>query len=85
MDPGVGDQAEYAAVAGHFLNTHLHTRMHRADQHVHLVALDQFVGIFDAFGRLGFVVHLEVFDLAATELAALLIDGQTKSVFNGNA
>ena len=49
--------------------------MHGADQHIDLVALHQFVGVFNAFGWVRLVVYLEKFNLATPQLAALLIDG----------
>ena len=85
MNACIGDQVEHAALTGYFVNTHLHARVHRADQHIDLVALHQFVGVFDGFGRLGFIVHLEPFDLTSTELATLFADRHANPVFDGHA
>jgi hypothetical protein len=85
MHAGVGDQAQHAGVAGDFLDAHLHAGVHGADQHVDLVALHQLLCVFNALGRLGLVVDLEVFDLAATELAALFVDRHAKAVFDRHA
>ena len=46
--------------------------MHRADQDVDLVALDEAVGVLRRVLGLGFVVELDDLQLAAAELAALL-------------
>jgi hypothetical protein len=85
MDAGVGNQVEDAAVAGHFLDAHLDTGVHGADKHIDLVALDQAVGVFDALGRLGLVVHLEPLDLASAQLAAFFVDGHAHAVLDGHA
>ena len=84
-DAGVRDDAQHAALARHLLDAHLHAGVHGADDHVHLVALDQPVGVFDALGRLGFVVDLEPFDLAAAQLAAFFVDRHAKAVLDGHA
>ncbi|MNJ68575.1 hypothetical protein D3C77_648340 [compost metagenome] len=59
--------------------------MHRADQHVDLIALDQAIGVSSGLGGVGLVVHLEVFDLASAQLAALLGNIQLEAVFDGVA
>ena len=41
--------------------------LHGTDQDVDLVTLNQFVGVLDAFGRLGLIVHLEKFNFATAE------------------
>ena len=81
----VGDDAEHAAVTRDFLNAHLHAGVHGADDYIDLVALHQLVGVFNALGWLGFVIDLEPFDLAATELAAFFFNGKAKAVFNRHA
>ncbi|MCY1527481.1 hypothetical protein D9M68_625490 [compost metagenome] len=82
---GVGDQAEHAAVARHLVDAHLHARVHRAHQHVDLVALHQAVGVFDALGRVGLIVHLEELHFATTELAALFVQRHAEAVFDRHA
>ena len=84
MHARVGNQAQDAAVTGHLLYAHLHARVHRAHENVYLVTLHQAAGVFNAFGGLGLVVHFEPFNLAATELAALFVQGHAKGVFNGH-
>ena len=59
--------------------------MHRADEHVDLVALYQLVGIFRCLCRLGFVVYGEVFQLASAELAAALAYSQFETVGDSGA
>jgi hypothetical protein len=59
--------------------------VHRADQHVDLVALHQLVRILDTLGGLGLVVDLEPFDLPATQLAAFFVDGHVDAIFDGHA
>ena len=49
------------------------------------VALDQLVGVLGGLGRIGFVIHREVLDLAATELAALLRHVLLEAVGDGIA
>ena len=82
MHASVWNQVEHPAVAGHLVNAHLHTGMHGAHQHIHLVALDQAGGVLDALGRVRFVVHLEELDLTPAQLAALLIERHTEAVFD---
>ena len=78
----VRDEAQNARVTCDLVDAHLHARMHRAHQHVNLVALHQLGGVFDAFGRLRLIVHLEVFDLAPAQLAALLGNRQAETIFD---
>ena len=85
VDAGVGDDVQHTAVARDFLDAHLHTRVHGADQHVDLVALHQPVRVFHTLRRFGFVVHLEPFDVAAAQLAAFFVDGHAQAVLDGNA
>ncbi|MNS90633.1 hypothetical protein D3C72_1246900 [compost metagenome] len=59
--------------------------MHRADHHVDLVALDQLGGVFRRLGRIGFIVDLEVLDLAPAELAALLLHIHAEAILDGGA
>ncbi len=59
--------------------------MHGADQHVDFVALDELVSVLWRFGWFRFVVDGEVFQLAAAEFAAALVDGELKSVGDGGA
>ncbi len=56
------------------MDAHLHAGVHRADQHVDLVALDEPVGVLGCVLGLGLVVELGEGDLAPPELAALLGD-----------
>ena len=53
--------------------------------HVDVVALDQLVDVVGGLGRIGLVVDLDVFDLAAAELAALLLDVQPEAVLDRDA
>ena len=85
MHAGVGDQAEHARIARDLVNAHLHAGVNRAHQHIHFVALHQLAGVLNALGGLGLVIHLEVFNLAATQLATLLGNGHAKAVFNRHA
>jgi len=85
MHPGVGDDVDDVGVANHTVNAHLNARVDRAHEHVDLVALDHALGVFHAFGRVGFVVELEPFDFTAGEFAALLVDGHAKRVVNADA
>ena len=82
---GVGNQVEHTRVARHLVDAHLHAGVHRADEHIHLVALHQLARVLHALAGLRLVVHLEPLDLASAELAALLVDGQAHTVFNGHA
>ncbi len=59
--------------------------MHGADQHIDLIALDEAIGVLGGLGRIGFVIHLEVFDLASAELAALLGNVELEAVLDGVA
>ena len=59
--------------------------MHRADEHVDFVALHELVGILRRLGRLSFVVHGEVFELAPAELAAALVYRELETVGNRRA
>jgi hypothetical protein len=59
--------------------------VHRADHHVDLVALDQLGGVLRRLGRIGLVIDLEVFDLAAAQLAALLLHVHPEAVLDGHA
>ena len=59
--------------------------MYGAHQHIDLVALHQLVGVFDAFGRVRLIIDFEKLDLAATQLAALLVERHAKTVFNCHA
>jgi hypothetical protein len=52
--------------------------VHGADDDVDVVALDQLVDVVGGLARVALVVDLEVLDLAATELAALLVDASLK-------
>ncbi|MNV46224.1 hypothetical protein D3C71_1380480 [compost metagenome] len=81
----VGDDQRGVAVFRGLGQRHRHARVHRADQHVNLVALDQAVGVFSGLGGVGLVIHLEVFDLAPTQLAALFGNVQLEAVFDGVA
>ena len=85
MYASVGDDAEHTAVAGHFVDAHLHARVHSANQHIDFVALHQDVGVFDAFGWVGLVVYLEPFDFTPAKFAAFFVDGHAHTVFNGHA
>jgi len=46
--PALGIRLSTPGIARHLVDAHLHARVHRADNHVDFVALDQFVGVFDA-------------------------------------
>ena len=85
MHASVRNQADHAAFAGHAVDAHLHARVHGADEHVDFVALHQFVGVFNGFGGIGLVVHFEPLDFAATQFAALFVDGHAHAVFDGHA
>ena len=74
--PALGTMVSVPLSVHHLVDAHLHARMHRADQHVDLVALDQAVGVLRRVLGLGFIVELDDLDLAAAELAALLGDEQ---------
>ncbi|MNT41064.1 hypothetical protein D3C72_1774140 [compost metagenome] len=52
MHARVGNQAEHPGIACHLLDPHLHTGVHRANQHIDFVALNQLAGVFDAFAGL---------------------------------
>ena len=60
-------------------------RVHGADDDVDVVALDQLVDVVGGLGRVGLVVDLEVLDLAAAELAALLLNVQPEAVLDRGA
>ena len=81
----VGNNHQGVGVLGDFRHRHGHARVHGADQHIDVVALDQFVHVVGGFGRIGLVVDLHVLDLTATDLAALLGNKQAKTVFNRRA
>ena len=70
--PAFGDDRQRAAFLDHLVDAHLHAGMHRADEDVDLVALDQAVGVLRAVLGLGFVIELDELNLAAAELAAFL-------------
>ena len=70
---GVGHDQQRAAFLRRLGHRHRHARVHGADEHVDLVALDQLVDVVGGLGRVGLVVDLEVLDLAAAELAALFL------------
>ena len=59
--------------------------MHAANQHIYLVALDEFVDVVSRLGRVGFVIDLEVLDLATGDLATEFGDMLAKTVFNRGA
>ena len=84
MHARVRNQAEHAAFAGYFLNTHLHAAMHCAYQHVYFIALHQLGGVFYALGRLRFVIYFKKLYFAASQLAALLCQRHAKTVFDGH-
>jgi hypothetical protein len=78
---GVGHDQQRAGVLGHLGHGHGHAGVHGADQHVHVVALDQLVDVVGGLGRVGLVVDLDELDLAPAELAALLLPraGESRS------
>src|SRR5690606_40476657 len=61
---------------------HRDTGVHGADDDVDVVALDQLVHVVRGLGRRGLVVDLEVLDLAAAKLAAVLLDIQPEAVLD---
>ena len=60
-------------------------RVHRADEHVDVVALDQLVDVVGGLGRVALVVDLDELDLAAAELAALLRHVAAEAVLDRRA
>ncbi|MNS79852.1 hypothetical protein D3C72_1135150 [compost metagenome] len=82
---GVRDDQQRVVFLGHLDDAHLHARMHRAHHHVHLVPLDQLGGVLGGLGRVRFVIHLEVFDVAPAQLAALLLHIHAEPVLDGRA
>jgi hypothetical protein len=57
--------------------------VHRADQHIDLVALPTWR--FNAFGRIRFIVRLRIFSNAPAQLAARSSMARRKPFFNGDA
>ena len=80
----VRNEGEHTRVTCHFLDAHLNARVNGANQHIDFVALDQFVGVFDAFRGIGLIVHFEPLNVTTAQFAALLIDGHADTVFNGH-
>ncbi len=78
--PAFGTDEERAALAHDLDHAHEHAGVHGADDHVHLVALHEPVGVLRRLGRVGFVIHREVFDFPAAELAAALRDRQLEGI-----
>ena len=66
-------------------DAHLHTGVHRAYQHIHLVPGHQLVGVVGRLGRVRFVVDGEVFDFAPAEFAAVLRHRQLETVGDRHA
>ena len=48
---GVGNDRQRTALGHHLVDAHLHARVHRADQHIDLVALDQAVCVLRTHSR----------------------------------
>ena len=59
--------------------------MHRAEHEVDLVAAYEAIDVVGCLGGLRFVVDLYEFDLASGELAASLLEGKAKPVFDRHA
>src|SRR3954447_3994377 len=59
--------------------------MHRADEHVDLVARDEPVGVVGCLGRLRLIIDLEKFHFPAAELATRLLQRKLQSVFDRDA
>ena len=79
---GVGHDQHGAAFLGRLGHRQRHAGVHGADDHVDVVALDQLVDVVGGLGRVGLVVDLEVLDLAAAELAALLLHVELEAVLD---
>ena len=60
-------------------------RVHGAQHHVYLVARDQAVDVVGGFRRLGFVVHLDEFDLSSREFSTGFLQREAKTVLDGDA
>ena len=82
---GVRNDQQGASVLGDLGHGHGNARVHAAYQHVDVVALDQFVDVVGGLGRIGLIVDLDELDLAASELATLFCNLQSKAVFDGDA
>ncbi|XQU67757.1 hypothetical protein OJJOAM_000488 [Cupriavidus sp. H18C1] len=85
VGPGVRDDQQRVAFLGHLDDAHLHARVHGADHHVDLVALDELVGVLGRLGRIRFIVDLEVLDLAPAQPAALLLHVHAEAVLDRRA
>ena len=70
---GVGNDQQRVVFVRGLGHRHRDARVHGADEHVDVVALDQLVDVVGRLRGFRFVVDLEVLDLAPAELAALLL------------
>src|ERR1700736_4142539 len=62
--PGVGDDQQRPGIASDLDHRHLDARMHRADQEIDLLAVDELVGVLRRLGRFGFIISDGELDLA---------------------
>ena len=85
MQTSVRDDGQHAGFARYFVYAHLHAGVDSAYDHIHFVTLHQFVGVFHAFGRLGLVVHFEIFNLATAEFVAFFFQSHAKTVVAGQS
>ena len=79
---GVRDDEQRVVVLRRLGHRQRDARVHRADEDVDVVALDQLVDVVGRLRRLRLVVDLEVLDLAPAELAALLLDVELEAVLD---
>ena len=85
MHTRIRDDAQDARFARNAMDAQLHARVHRAHEHIDFVALHEALRILHAFGGVGFIIHLEILNLTAAKLAALLVDRHAETVFNRHA
>ena len=85
MHASVGNDVEHTGFTCDFVDAHLHTRMNRANQDIHLVTLHQLIGVFHTFGGLGFVIYFEKLHLATTDFATRFLQSHAKAVVDGHA
>ena len=80
----IGNDAQHASFASHFVYAHLHTRMNRANQYIYFVALHQFAGVFNPFRWFRLVIHFKELNFATTDFAAGFLQSHAKPVIDGH-